>query len=57
MLACECDTTDLLFYHPSLPKLVITIKRDNLFIEKLKQQIEVAIQVRNDIFQVLKSYK
>jgi YqaJ-like viral recombinase domain len=56
MLVCECDTTDLLFYHQKLPKLVITVNRDEVFIGKLEVQISKTIKARNDILAILNSY-
>lgn len=56
MLTCEADETDLLFWHPKLPKLVITVERDQVFIGKLEALIEKTIVERDLAMVILNSY-
>lgn len=56
MLACEAEYTYLLFWHPKLPKLVITVERDQVFIDKLKVLIEKTIVERDKAMVILNSY-
>ena len=56
MLTCDAEETDLLFWHPKLPKLVITVKRDQAFIVKLEALIKKTIVERDLAIDVLNSY-
>ena len=49
LLVCKRQWSDLVFYHPDLPKLVIRQEQDGYFIEALEHHIDMVIVERDRI--------
>lgn len=52
---CEKEYGALLYYHRDLPKLMIVVPRDQVFINKMLQQIKNVIEKRDEILQILQN--
>ena len=55
LLVTERKVVDLFFYHPDMPEVVVSIERDQRFIDLLKKQIETVIKRRDEIVKAVRS--
>lgn len=53
MLVCEVEWADLTYYHMKLPPLCVRVHRDEDFIDKLKSQLKLCIEHRDETIHVL----
>lgn len=56
LLICEREWSDLNFYHPDLPPLVIRVTRDEPYMRELLKGIRAVNEQRDALTEVLRSY-